>query len=96
VRRIAGELPAMYISSCKVCWCGYQDTDANATVAVCFRAPAMVLWLTVQLGAEGNLELAEQLFDRLVLRGRIKPNEHGLWTLDTMSDQELRHLSHLN
>jgi hypothetical protein len=56
----------------------------------------MVLWLTVQLGAEGNLELAEQLFDRLVLRGRIKPNEHGLWTLDTMSDQELRQLSRLS
>lgn len=86
----------MYISSAKSCWCGYQDRDAKRNVAVCFRAPAMVLWLAVQLDAEGNLEMAERLFDRLVLRGRIKPNEHGLWTLDTISQQELRHLSRLS
>lgn len=53
----------------------------------------MLLWLASQLDAGATPEQAERLFDHLVLRGRIRPLEHGLWTLEHISPVELRRLS---
>ncbi len=43
----------------------------------------MVVYLGTLLGDDASPEDAAELFDRLVLRGQLRPWQRGLWELDS-------------
>jgi hypothetical protein len=52
-------------------------------LAVFLNPADMVVYLGTLLGDDASPEDAAELFDRLVLRGQLRPWQRGLWELDS-------------
>ena len=63
------------------------------TVALFLPPDEMRLHLVDAVGHGLSPQQAEQLFDLMVLRGRLRPAEHGLWELDTMAPEQIAELA---
>jgi hypothetical protein len=65
-------------------------------MATFLRPDDIVRSLALSLGPEATEEVAIRLFDALVLRGALKPWQHGLWELEGLSAQQLQAIARVN
>ena len=62
---------------------GYDKVVCQTSVAVYLRSGEMLSYLAHILGEEASQEDVTDLFDRLVLRGQLRPWRRDLWELDS-------------
>jgi hypothetical protein len=61
----------------------------HQTMATFLRPPEMLLSLADFIGPDATSEQAERLFNVLVMRGLLRPWEHGFWELAIQDPAEV-------